>query len=94
MIDFDLDPELELLRATARQFADDRLRRRDRVFEAARAVDPATLAAAAEIGLAAAGWPESLGGAGLGALARVLVLEELGAADAGAALALDPRPRR
>lgn len=90
MIDFDLDPELELLRATARQFADERLRRRDREFETARAVDSATLSAAAEIGLAAAGWPESLGGAGLGALARVLVLEELAAADAGAALALDP----
>ena len=34
--------------------------------------------------------PEAAGGAGLGALARVLVNEELGAADAGAAIALDP----
>ncbi len=34
--------------------------------------------------------PSALGGAGLGAFARALVLEELGAADAGAALALDP----
>ncbi|HSJ98617.1 MAG TPA: acyl-CoA dehydrogenase family protein, partial [Myxococcota bacterium] len=90
MIDFDLDPELELLRATARQFGAERLRRRDRAHEAARSVDEPTCAAAAEIGLAAAAWPESLGGAGLGALARVLVLEELGAADPGAALALDP----
>lgn len=90
MIDFDLEPELELLRATARQFADERLRRRDRDHEAARAIDPAARAAAAEIGLAAADWPEALGGAGLGALARALVLEELAAADAGAALALDP----
>jgi len=90
MIDFDLDPELELLRATARRFGAERLRRREREFEAAREVDEPTRAAAAGIGLAAAGWPESLGGAGLGALARVLVLEELGAADPGAALALDP----
>jgi alkylation response protein AidB-like acyl-CoA dehydrogenase len=90
MIDFDLDPELELLRATARQFGAERLRRREREFEAARSVDEPTLASAAGIGLAAAAWPESLGGAGLGALARVLVLEELAAADPGAALALDP----
>jgi len=90
MIDFDLEPELELLRATARQFGMERLRRRERESEAARGVDEPTLTAAAEIGLAAAAWPESLGGAGLGALARVLVLEELGAADPGGALALDP----
>jgi alkylation response protein AidB-like acyl-CoA dehydrogenase len=90
MIDFDLDPELELLCATARQFGAERLRPREREFEAARAVAAPTRAAAAEIGLAAAAWPESLGGAALGALARAVVLEELGAADPGAALALDP----
>jgi len=90
MIDLDLDPELELLRATARQFGAERLRPREREFEAARDVDAPTRRAFAEIGLAAVEWPESLGGAGLGALARSLVLEELGAADPGAALALDP----
>lgn len=42
-----------------------------------------------QIGLSGLEWPASLGGAGLGPLARVLVNEELGAADAGAALALD-----
>jgi alkylation response protein AidB-like acyl-CoA dehydrogenase len=90
MIDFDLDPELELLRATARQFGAERLRPREREFEAARAVDEATRSAFAAVGLAAVEWPESLGGAGLGALPRALVLEELGATDPGAALALDP----
>jgi alkylation response protein AidB-like acyl-CoA dehydrogenase len=90
MIDLSLDPELELLRETARQFGAERLRPRAREFEAARGVDDAARRAFAEIGLAAAAWPESLGGAGLGALARALVLEELAAADAGAALALDP----
>lgn len=90
MVDFDLAPELELLRETARAFGAERLRRREREAEAARGIDPETAAAAAGIGLAAADWPESLGGAGLGALARVLVLEELAAADPGAALALDP----
>lgn len=90
MIDFTLDPELELLRDTARSFAQQRLRPHDRAFETARDVDAATRSAFAEIGLAAVEWPESLGGAGLGAFAASLVLEELGAADAGAALALDP----
>ena len=42
------------------------------------------------LGLAGLELPESLGGAGLGALARAVVNEELAAADAGAALALDP----
>ena len=90
MIDFALDPELELLRDTARNFAQQRLRPRDRAFETARGADVATRDAFTEIGLAALEWPEALGGAGLGAFARALVLEELGAADAGAALALDP----
>jgi alkylation response protein AidB-like acyl-CoA dehydrogenase len=90
MIDLDLDPELELLRETARHFGAERLRPRERELEAARGVDAATRKAFDEIGLAAVEWPESLGGAGLGALARALMLEELGAADPGAALALDP----
>jgi len=90
MIDFALDPELEVLRDTARSFAQQRLRPHDRAFETARGVDAATRDAFTEIGLAALEWPESLGGAGLGAFARALVLEELGTADAGAALALDP----
>jgi hypothetical protein len=71
-------------------FAQQRLRPHDRDFEAARGIDAATRDAFSEIGLAALEWPETLGGAGLGAFARALVLEELGAADAGAALALDP----
>jgi len=90
VIDLTLPPELELLRDTARSFAADRLRPRDRDFEAARGVDADTRRAFATIGLAAVEWPESLGGAGLGGLARALVLEELAAADAGSALALDP----
>jgi len=42
------------------------------------------------IGFAGIEWPEAQGGSGLGALARCLVLEELAAADPGAAIALDP----
>jgi alkylation response protein AidB-like acyl-CoA dehydrogenase len=90
VIDFTLQDELLLLRDTARGFARDHLREGERAAEAAREPSGAARAAFREIGLAALELPEALGGAGLGALARVLVLEELAAADPGAALALDP----
>ncbi len=90
MIDFDLTDELGLIRDTAREYADDHLRPALRDHEAERRVGAAARAAFAEIGLATLEWPESVGGSELGALARFVVLEELGAGDAGAALALDP----
>jgi alkylation response protein AidB-like acyl-CoA dehydrogenase len=89
---FDLDPgdELALLAETARKLAQDELRPRLREAEAARAVAEPVRAAFAEVGLAGLELPAERDGAGLGALARVIVNEELAAADAGAALALDP----
>ncbi len=89
---FELEPgeDLELIVQTAREFAQDRLAPRLREFESARAVDDDTIAAFAQIGLGGLELPEALGGAGLATLARVAVNEELAAADAGAALALDP----
>ena len=90
MIDFELPPDLELLRQTACSVARERLQPAERRFEAERAVDPAVRALFAEIGLARVELPEAMGGAALGSLARALVLEELGAGDPGAALALDP----
>ena len=90
MIDFELGDELELVRTTARDFAADHLRPSVREQESARAPSAEARAAFSEIGFATLEWPESLGGSGLGALARCLVLEELAAGDPGAALALDP----
>jgi alkylation response protein AidB-like acyl-CoA dehydrogenase len=90
MLDFELPSELALLQETARAFANERLRPRERAAETARAVDDVVARLHREIGLAAVELPESLGGAGLGALAAALVREELAAGDAGAALALDP----
>jgi alkylation response protein AidB-like acyl-CoA dehydrogenase len=89
---FQLDPDddLALLVETARGFAADALAPRLREAERERGVDAAARGAFAQIGLAGLELPEALGGAGLGPLARVLVNEELGAADPGAALALDP----
>jgi alkylation response protein AidB-like acyl-CoA dehydrogenase len=90
MIDFDLGDELELVRATARDFANDALRPALREHEADRAPGASSRSAFGEIGFSTLEWPESLGGSGLGSLARCVVLEELAAGDPGAALALDP----
>jgi len=89
---FDLDPgdELALLAETARKLAEEELRPRLREAEAARSVAEPVRAAFAEVGLAGLELPAERDGAGLGALARAIVNEELAAADAGAALALDP----
>ncbi len=90
MFDFELGEDLALIAETAKSFARDELLPKLREHESARAVQPAIRKTFAEIGLAGLELPESLGGAGLGAIARVLVNEELAAGDAGAALALDP----
>jgi RNA polymerase sigma-54 factor len=89
---FDLDPgdELALLAETARKLAAEELRPRLRESEAVRTVADPLRAAFAEVGLAGLELPSEHGGAALGALARAIVNEELAAADAGAALALDP----
>lgn len=83
------DEDHALIVETARRFGADALTPKLRSAETERSVSVSTQRAFAEIGLAALEWPETLGGAGLGSIARVLVNEELAAADAGAALALD-----
>jgi alkylation response protein AidB-like acyl-CoA dehydrogenase len=89
MFDFGVGEELELLVRTVRGFAHDELAPRLRSAEAARALDAAVHEAYARIGLPGLELPIELGGAGLGLIERVLVNEELAAADAGAALGLD-----
>ena len=86
MFDFDYGDDLDLIVETARSFATEELHPRLRDHEAARAVEPEVARAYQEIGLAGLELPESLGGANLGALARVLVNEELAAGDAGASI--------
>jgi alkylation response protein AidB-like acyl-CoA dehydrogenase len=90
MFDFGLDAELELIARTSADFAAAELAPRMREAEAARFVSGAVAKRFAETGLAGLELAEAQGGAGQGALARALVNEELGAADPGAALALDP----
>jgi alkylation response protein AidB-like acyl-CoA dehydrogenase len=90
VFDLDLSEELALFVETTRSFARDQLAPRLREFEQARGVDEQVRTSYAQVGLAGLELPEAVGGAGLGSVARALVNEELGAADAGAALALDP----
>jgi len=90
MFDFALDEELALIAKSAADFAAAELAPHLREAEAARAVAGAVAKRFAETGLAGLELAEAHGGAGQGALARALVNEELGAADPGAALALDP----
>lgn len=90
MIDFALDEELALVAETAQRFSDEQLLPSQRAFEAQRALPEILRREAAQIGFDRIDWPESAGGAGLGALARVLVTERLAAGCPGAALALQP----
>lgn len=88
MIDFSVGDDLELVLDTAHRFAQDRLAPGQRAFESARAVPAELLAEARDIGFDRIDWPEDCGGAGLGALARVRMLEALSAGCPGASLAL------
>jgi len=85
-----ISDELALVVETAREFATGEIAPHLRQFESARSVGEAARKAFGQIGLAGLELPEICGGAALGTLARVLVNEELAAADPGAALALDP----
>jgi acyl-CoA dehydrogenase len=88
-MDFSLNEDLELIVDTIRNFSNDRILPKIRVFESERKVDDDVSREFAAGGFDRLELPESLGGSGLGMLARVLVNEEMGAVDPGAALALD-----
>ncbi len=88
-MNLDPDEELGLIVQSARRFGEEEIRPRMREAERDRRVSPETRRAFGQTGLADLELPEAIGGAALGSLARVLVNEELGAADPGAALALD-----
>jgi alkylation response protein AidB-like acyl-CoA dehydrogenase len=88
MIDFEPSEEQKLIQQSVAQFAKATLAPRIRAFEEARAVPAEVREHAHELGLAAAPFPEALGGSGLGLLTSVLIEEELGYADAAAAFGL------
>jgi acyl-CoA dehydrogenase len=88
MIDFEPSEDQRLMRDTVAQFARSTLASRAREFEKARAVPEDVRKLAHEMGLGLAALPEELGGQGLGLVTAVLLEEELGSADAGAAFGL------
>ena len=89
MIDLHLGPDEEMIRDTARAFAQDRLAPAMRVHEGRGAVDVGLVRAYRVLGFAAMEAPATAGGQGASPLAKALVLEELGAGDAAAAFALE-----
>jgi alkylation response protein AidB-like acyl-CoA dehydrogenase len=90
MLDFATDEALELVLETARRFAQEQLEPQQRAFEAAGGVPSALAAEAASIGFDTIDWPDSCGGAAMGALARVRMLEALAGGCPAATLALQP----
>jgi alkylation response protein AidB-like acyl-CoA dehydrogenase len=90
MFELELSAEERLIQETARRFAAERLAARLRDHERARGLSSGFVQEFSTLGLAAVDRPAAVGGQGLSTFCKVLVLEELGAVDAGAALALDP----
>src|SRR4051794_26655638 len=80
-MDFTLTEEQELVRETAREFADRELAPHAREWDRAEAVDRGVVARLAEVGFLGAALPEPYGGMGLDTVSYCLVVEELGRAD-------------
>src|SRR4051794_23991890 len=80
-MDFTLTEEQELVRETAREFADRELAPHARAWDRAEAVDPGLVPRLAEVGFLGASLPEQHGGLGLDMVSYCLVVEELGRAD-------------
>ncbi|RCW69304.1 acyl-CoA dehydrogenase family protein [Pseudorhodoferax soli] len=90
MLDFATDEALEQVLETARRFAQGQLAPQQRAFEAAGGVPAALAAEAAAIGFDTIDWPDDCGGAAMGTLARVRMLEALAGGCPAATLALQP----
>lgn len=89
MIDLSLPEEVAALEAEIAHFAERELRARMRAFEADGEWDAAAVAAFDAFGVPALELPESLGGAGLGSLAKAVALEAVARGDAGGLAAAD-----
>lgn len=88
MIDFEPTEEQRLVKDAVAELARGTLRTRAREFESLRAVPEDVRRTAHEMGLGLATVPESAGGQGLSLATAVLIEEELGFGDAGAAFGL------
>ena len=80
-MDFALDAEQELVRATAREFCDRELVPHSRDWDEAEELPRELVGSLAEAGFLAASIPEEHGGGGLDTISYTLLCEELGRAD-------------
>ena len=80
-MDFALDAEQELVRATAREFCDRELVPHSRDWDEAEELPRELIGSLAEAGFLAASIPEEHGGGGLDTISYTLLCEELGRAD-------------
>ncbi len=80
-MEFTLSPEQELVKQTARAFADRELVPHARDWDRAEEMDRGIVAQLADVGFLAAALPEEHGGMGLDTVSYALVVEEIGRAD-------------
>ena len=80
-MDFRLTSEQELVRSSAREFAERELAPHTREWDRAEEIDRALVAKLADAGYLGAGWEEDYGGSGLDTVSYALVVEELGKVD-------------
>jgi alkylation response protein AidB-like acyl-CoA dehydrogenase len=78
---FELTTEQELLRASARAFAEREIVPNVREWDRAEAIDRSLVPRLGQAGFLGAGWSEEFGGSGLDTLSYALVIEELGRVD-------------
>jgi acyl-CoA dehydrogenase len=81
MPDFELSPEQELVRSSAREFAEREIAPHAREWDRAESMDRAIVGKLAEAGYLGAGLPDEHGGLALDTISYCLLMEELGRAD-------------
>jgi alkylation response protein AidB-like acyl-CoA dehydrogenase len=80
-MDFELTPEQDMIRKTAREFADREILPHAREWDREEAMDRAIVGKLASIGFLSAVIPEEYGGAGFDNVSYCLIVEELGRGD-------------
>jgi alkylation response protein AidB-like acyl-CoA dehydrogenase len=80
-MDFELTPEQELIRASARELCERELAPHARAWDEAEELPRSLVSTLAEAGFLAAALPETVGGGGLDSVSYCLLCEELGRAD-------------
>src|SRR5438093_1326586 len=80
-MDLGLTSEQELIRASAREFAEREIAPHARDWDRAEEIDRSLVPKLADAGYLGAGWEEQYGGSGLDTVSYALVVEELGKAD-------------